>query len=172
MIPSDFHLEPLLAAGYAMLLVAIAAGLEWMGRHSRRRADQYHTGGFRFRKHEDYWECPEGARLERAEIDNDLRVIRYRAPAHTCCACPIRVNCTDSDTGREISVSLDPWLSSATGRFHRGISLALLVLAGLIAGIELWRHDHGSERWVLFAVASIVCLILVCYCHDLGTVHK
>ena len=37
--------------------------------------------------------------------------------------------CTDSDTGRELSVSMDPWLSSAIGRFHRVMSLALLVLA-------------------------------------------
>src|ERR1022692_4831223 len=126
-----FDPEAWLATGYALLLLVIAAGLEWMGRHSQGRANQYHTGGFRFHKHADHWECPHGARLERAEIDNELRVIRYRAPAHTCNGCPIKSFCTDSDTGREISVSMDSWLSSAIGRFHRGMSLALLVLAGL-----------------------------------------
>jgi hypothetical protein len=156
-----FHLEPLLAGGYAMLLVVIAAGLEWMGRHSHRRADQYHTSGFRFHKRRDHWECPNGARLERAEIDNELRVIRYRAPAHTCNGCPIKARCTDSDNGREISVSLDPWLSSAIGRFHRGISLALLVLAGLIVVVELLRHDHGPERWALATVVVTVSLLVV-----------
>jgi hypothetical protein len=160
-MPGYFHLEPLLAGGYAVLLVAIAAGLEWMGRHSHRRADQYHTRGFRFHKHRDHWECPNGARLERAEIDNDLRVIRYRAPAHTCNGCPIKARCTDSDNGREISVSLDPWLSSAIGRFHRGISLALLVLAGLIVVVELLRHDHGPERWALATVVVTVSLLVV-----------
>jgi hypothetical protein len=160
-MPGYFHLEPLLAGGYAVLLVAIAAGLEWMGRHSHRRADQYHTRGFQFHKHKDHWECPNGARLERAEIDNDLRVIRYRAPAHTCNGCPIKSRCTDSDNGREISVSLDPWLSSAIGRFHRGISLALLVLAGLIVAVELLRHDHGAERWTLATVVVTVSLLVV-----------
>ena len=154
-----FHLEPLLATGYALLLIAFAAAMEWMGRHSHRRADQYHIGGFRFHRHADHWECPHGARLERAEIDNDLRVIRYRAPAQTCNGCPIKTRCTDSDTGREISISLDPWLSSAIGRFHRGISLALLALAALIMTIELLRHDHGRERWMLSMGLMVVSLL-------------
>ena len=66
MIPANFHLEPLLATGYTLLLVVIAGGLEWMGRHSHRRADQYQTGGFRFRKDAKHWECPMGARLHMA----------------------------------------------------------------------------------------------------------
>ena len=156
---ADFHLETLLASGYALLLLVIAAGLETMGRHSHRRAGQYHNRGFRFHKHADHWECPQGTRLERAEIDNELRVIRYRAPAHTCNGCPIKAQCTDSDSGREISVSLDPWLSSEIGRFHRGISLALLILATLIMAIELVRHGRGSERWILSAAVATLSLL-------------
>jgi hypothetical protein len=156
---ADFHLETLLATGYALLLLIIAAGLEMMGRHSHRRAGQYHNRGFRFHKHADHWECPHGARLERAEIDTELRVIRYRAPAHTCNGCPIKAQCTDSDSGRELSVSLDPWLSSAIGRFHRGLSLALLILAALIMAIELVRHSRGPERWVLSASVATLSLL-------------
>lgn len=158
-MPPYFDLEAWLATGYALLLVVIAAGLEWMGRHSQRRASQYHTGGFRFHQREDHWECPHGARLERAENDNELRVIRYRAPAHTCNGCPIKSLCTDSDTGRELSVSMDPWLSSAIGRFHRGMSLALLVLAGLIMTVELLRHGHGPARWILAIGATVLSLL-------------
>jgi len=156
---ADFHLETLLAASYSLLLLVIAAGLEMMGRHSHRRAGQYHNRGFRFHKHADHWECPQGTRLERAEIDNELRVIRYRAPAHTCNGCPIKAQCTDSDSGRELSVSLDPWLSSEIGRFHRGISLALLILATLIMAIELVRHGRGSERWLLSAAVATLSLL-------------
>jgi len=156
---ADFHLETLLAASYSLVMLVIAAGLEMMGRHSHRRAGQYHNRGFRFHKHADHWECPQGTRLERAEIDNELRVIRYRAPAHTCNGCPIKAQCTDSDSGREISVSLDPWLSSEIGRFHRGISLALLILATLIMAIELVRHGRGSERWILSAAVATLSLL-------------
>lgn len=159
-MPLHFHPETLLASGYALLLLLIAAGLEWMGRHSQRRAGQYHHRGFRFHKHADHWECPHGARLERAEIDNQLRVIRYRAPAHTCNGCPLKSRCTDSDSGREISVSLDPWLNTEIGRFHRGISLALLILAVLILAVELFR-GQGPERWVLSAGLIILSLLVL-----------
>ena len=158
-MPAYFDPEAWLATSYALLLLVIAAGLEWMGRHSQRRASQYHRGGFRFHKHADHWECPQGARLERAEIDHELGVIRYRAPAHTCNGCPIKSLCTDSDTGRELSISMDPWLSSAIGRFHRGMSLALLILAGLIMTIELLRHGHGPERQMLVAAVTVLSLV-------------
>ncbi len=164
---SGLHLEPLLAAAYALLLVAIAAGLEWMGRHSHQRAHRYHTAGFRFHRHADHWVCPMGAMLQRAEIDNQLRVIRYRAPAHTCNGCAIKDRCTDSDRGREIAVSLDPWLQSAMGRFHRGMSLALLALAGLIVLTELIRHDHGTERWMLFTLLAAIAMLSVHVARDL-----
>lgn len=165
-MPAYFHLEPLFATGYAMLLVLIAAGLEWMGRHSHRRADQYHTRGFRFHKQADHWECPSGSRLERAEIDNELRVIRYRAPARTCNGCAIKAHCTDSDTGREIAVPLDPWLTSAIGRFHRAMSLVLLILAGLMVAVELLRHDHGTERRMLSGVMLVIALLGVHVVND------
>src|SRR6185295_19134648 len=145
---ANFHLETLLATGYALLLLVIAAGLEIMGRHSHRRAGQYHHRGFRFHKNSDHWECPHGARLERAEIDNELRVIRYRAPAHTCNSCPIKARCTDSASGRELATSPDPWLRSEIGRLHRGISLAILLLAALITTAEIGRYNRTPERWV------------------------
>jgi len=158
-MPDYFDPEVWLATGYALLLLVIAAGLEWLGRYSQRRASQYHTAGFRFHKQADHWECPHGAHLERAEIDHQMRVIRYRAPAHTCNGCPIKSLCTDSETGRELSVSVDPWLSSAIGRFHRGMSLALLVLACWIMTIELWRHGHNPERWMLAAAVAVLSLL-------------
>jgi hypothetical protein len=158
-MPPGFHAEPLLAIAYAMLLLGIAAFLEWMGKHSEQRSHRYHTAGFQFHKQADHWECPTGERLHRAETDHQLRVIRYRAPAHTCNRCAIKGQCTDSDRGREIAVSIDPWLSSAMGRFHRGLSLVLLILAGLIAAVELIRHDHGTERWLLSAVLFMIALL-------------
>ncbi len=166
-MPLGFHAEPVLAIAYALLLLGIAAFLEWMGRHTEQRAHRYHTAGFRFHKQADHWECPTGERLGRAETDHQLRVVRYRAPAHTCNRCALKTQCTDSDHGREIEVSIDPWLSSAMGHFHRGLSLVLVILAGLIAGVELIRHDHGTERWVLSAVLFMVALLAVQRVRDL-----
>jgi hypothetical protein len=68
-----------------------------------------------------------------------------------CNSCAIKTRCTASDTGREIAVSLDPWLASAVGRFHCGMSLVFVVVAGMIVFAELLRHDHVIERWILSA---------------------
>src|SRR5438309_469272 len=127
----EYHVEPLLAGGYAVLLVLIAVGLEWLARHSQKRSEQYETAGFRFHHDRDAWECPQGARLERSEIDHELRLIQYRAPANTCNVCSIKVHCTNSERGRTISMPLDPWVRSAAARFQRGISLVLVTLAAL-----------------------------------------
>lgn len=153
-----YHVEPLLAGGYAILLLLIALLLEWLARHSQKRSDQYETAGFRFDHERDAWECPQGARLERSEIDHGLRVIQYRAPAHTCNACSIKAHCTNSEHGRTISRQLDPWIRSAAARLQRGISLVLLTLAALFVAIELFRHAHGAEGWTLAGLFAGISL--------------
>jgi hypothetical protein len=150
----EYHVEPLLAGGYAILLVLIAVSLEWLARHSQKRSDQYDTAGFRFHHDRDAWECPQGASLERHEIDHELRVIQYRAPADTCNSCSIKAHCTNSERGRTIFMPLDPWVRSAAARFQRGISLVLMTLAALIVAIELLRHRHGGEGWTLVSLLA------------------
>ncbi len=155
------HIEPVLATAYAVVLMAIAAGLEWLAKHSHRRADQYHTAGFRFHRDRDIWECPIGIALIRSEIDHDRQIVRYRAPAHTCNSCQIKSRCTHSDQGREIVVSLDPWVQSASLRLQRGISLVLLTLALFILVLELFRYGHGAEQYLIAAVLVTVLLRFV-----------
>ncbi len=154
----QFHVEPLLAGAYAILLILIATVLEWLARHSHKRSNRYDTGGFRFHHDRDAWECPQGARLERREIDHELRVIHYRAPADTCNSCSIKAHCTKSDRGRTISISLDPWVRSAAERFQRGMSLVLLILAALIVFIQLIRYGHGAEGWALGVLLAVISL--------------
>ena len=146
---TGFHAEVLLAAGYALFLVAVAASLELLARHSHSRAAQFHVAGFKYHQQFDVWECPTGQSLSRTEHDHERRLVRYRAPSHACNSCPVKSNCTDSNDGREIERRLDSWLESETGRFHRGISLALLLLAGLILTAEIARHDTLQELLVL-----------------------
>jgi hypothetical protein len=151
-----FHLEPLLAMAYAILLLAVAAALEWMAKKAHRRSDQYQTGGFRFHKDRDTWECPIGMTLIRAEIDRERGIVRYRAPAHTCNNCQIKMRCTNSDRGREIAMPIDPWVQSASLRLQRGISMVLQILAAFITVAELLRHNHGAERWCLAALLLFI----------------
>jgi len=147
-------IEVLLAAGYAVFLVIVAVALERLARHSHRRSEQFQVAGFKYHPIPDHYECPTGQHLKRQEIDRHQRVVRYQAPGHVCNKCSFKVNCTDSDTGREIERRLDSWLDSELQRFHRGISLALMFLAVLILVIEMVRHNRPEELLLLAALLA------------------
>ena len=156
---NELDAEVVLAAVYAGVLLATALGLDLLARHSHRRAELYRTGGFRYHAHLDAWECPEGEHLHLHELDHECRVARYRARALVCNACPAKPSCTDSDDGRELARSLDAWPRSEAGRFHRGISLALVGLAGLIAVVVLLRHHEPVEATLLVTVLAAAALV-------------
>ena len=144
------HIEVILAGGYALFLVGVALGLEYLARHSHRRSEHYRNSGFVYKRKLDVWECPTGHHLTRVETDFERRIARYRAPAHKCNVCHCKKDCTESDTGRELESRLDAWLQSELRRFHRGISLVLLVLAVLILAVEMiWHRD--VRDWLVLA---------------------
>jgi hypothetical protein len=156
---SDVATETLLAAGYGLFLAVVALGLDALARHSHRRSELYRTAGFAFLEHLDAWECPEGERLHRVETDVQLRLVRYRARAHVCNSCSRKEDCTDSDTGRELTRALDPWPHSEVGRFHRGISVAIVCFGILVicAGAAL---NHGSADLAVLG-GALLCSTLV-----------
>jgi hypothetical protein len=138
-----------MAAGYALFLVAVAVGLELVARQSHKRSEGLQLTGFRYRHEHDAWECPTGQRLGRSETDPQRRVVRYRAPAHICNCCGIKKDCTDSDDGRLVERPLDSWLRSEIRLFHRGISMALVLLAALILLAELVHFERPRELILL-----------------------
>jgi hypothetical protein len=156
MTAGGMHPEALAVAAYAVVLVLLAVGLEGLARHVVRQAHRYRLAGFRYHRALDVWECPQGEHLLPSIMDDRARVTRYRARAHVCNACPAKPRCTDSDDGREIEHDLRPWLGTAIGRFHRGMSLVLLVLAGLIALIELGQHPTPADGIMLGTLAVAV----------------
>jgi hypothetical protein len=143
---TDLHGEVLLAATYAVFLLVVAAGLELAARHSHRRSERMRVAGFRYAAGPDHWICPNNEKLLRAEIDYRRGAVYYRAAAHACNRCAMKSRCTDSDEGRVIEHRPDSWLDSELRRFHRGISLTLIVLAALILTAEFVRHGAQRER--------------------------
>lgn len=149
---SAIRIEIWLSAAYAVFLLAVAACLERVARHCHRRSHRIHTAGFRFRQELDVWECPTGQFLTRAGSEPGDKLAIYRAPARACNGCHRKAECTHSERGREIAAPAGSWLQSHVGRFHRGLSLSLNVLAGLLLVVELFRSQDFTERSLLAAV--------------------
>jgi hypothetical protein len=142
---SGVHIEVVFAVSYAVFLVAVAFALEFLARHSHKRSEHYRNSGFVYFQKMDVWECPAGRQLTRTDVDYERRIVRYRAPADACNACSLKKNCTDSNEGRVLESCLDPWLESELRRFHRGVSLALLLLATIILLAETVRNPEPRE---------------------------
>jgi hypothetical protein len=155
----SIDIEVLLAGAYAVLLILIALSLELVARYSHVRSEQMLLAGFRYLRQHDLWECPTGQHLRPVASDYARRSVRYRAAAHACNACSIKHLCTDSDDGREIKHNPDSWLQSQVARFHRGISLTLLLLAGLLLLVEMVRHERPIEVLVLGGVLAPIILV-------------
>lgn len=151
--------EVVLAAGYGASLLLAAAVMEWLSAHTHRRSLRYRTAGFSYDAQHDHWQCPEGQHLWPHEFDSDRRLVRYKAKAHVCNGCPRKDACTDSNTGREVVRPLDPWPHSEAGRFHRGLSLVLVVLAVLVLSVGLIRNHAVTEVAVLVGLLAGAALV-------------
>jgi hypothetical protein len=154
------HVEVFLAAGYAAFLLGAAVGLDLLARHSHARSLRYRNAGFTYHPTHDAWIYPEDQILTRTETDHELRLVRYRARPQICNHCPAKSECTDSDHGREVARPMDPWPHSEAGRFHRGISLCIALIAGLILAAESLRHHDPPELAVLGVALVVVALTL------------
>ena len=150
--------EVLLSSAYAGLLVIGAFVLEWLSAHTHRRALRYRTAGFAYDATHDHWLCPEDEQLWPHEFDRARRLVRYRARAHVCNACPSKRRCTDSDHGREIVRPLDPWPHSEAGRFHRVIALLMVGLGALVLVVVLARHHAQAETALLAGLLAPTAL--------------
>ena len=151
------HPEVFLAGGYAIFLVCVSLGLESLSRHSHVRYERYRTAWVAYDHPSHAWICPEDQLLLRSEVDHGRRLIRYRGRPQICNHCPAKPDCTDSDEGREVVHAMDPWPHSEAGRFHRGISLAVVLIAGLILVAETLRNHAPLE----LAVIGVVLLAVV-----------
>jgi hypothetical protein len=151
--------EVALVAGYAVALLAIAVWLDWLGAHVARRSERFRTAGFRYQPQHDAWICPQDEMLWPVEYDAERLLVRYRAKPSVCNACPIKSGCTSSAHGREVTRALAPWPHSEAGRFHRGVALALVLLAGLFLVSTAFVARTGPDIAVLLAVLTLVGLV-------------
>jgi len=146
--------EVLFAGGYSLLLLIVAVALELAARRTHRYVRMSRSVGFRYIQHIDAWVCSQGRYLWLLGRDHNRNVATYRADPLECKRCPVKARCTDSDGGRELISFESRWPRSEIGRFQRGISLSLVVLALFIAVLELARHHAAGEAAYLSAVIA------------------
>jgi len=152
--------ECILMAGYAGGLALIALLLEWVAHHAHRRSLGLSTAGFTYHPDQDIWRCPKDQHLFPVFSDPVRGTVIYRASAAACNACPSKAGCTDSDQGREIERSNVSELEYGIARFHRAVSLTLLVLASVILAVELVRTGGLYPRVVLAAALTLFCVLI------------
>ena len=160
------HVEVILAAGYAAFLLCVAGGLDLLARRSHVRSERYRTAGFTYHPAHDAWICPEEQVLTRSETDHELRLVRYRGRPQICNHCPAKTDCTDSDEGREVVRAMDPWPHSEAGRFHRGISVVLALVAGLILAAEGLAQPRPTRSWSSSASTLAVVALAAWHFHS------
>jgi hypothetical protein len=149
-------LEFFLMLGYAVSLALIALSLELVARHVHQRSLNGSTIGFTYHKDRDVWQCPQDQHLFPVFADTAKGRVIYRAPASTCNACRSKHACTDSDSGRTIERKVSSGLEYGMERFHRAMSITLIILACLIVGVEFFRVGGLYPRSVLATVFALL----------------
>lgn len=153
-------IEYVLMLGYAIMLALIALLLEIAAQHAHRRSLEAATIGFTYHRERDIWKCPRDQHLFPVFSDSARGVVVYRAPASACNSCPSKAACTDSDNGREIERRIPQGLEYGMQRFHRAMSITLLVLADLILVVELFRAPGIYHRLALLVVLVVFTLVI------------
>lgn len=149
----------LLVSGYAFVLLLVAWGFDRMGQRSAEKAAQWRTGNFIYHSDQDAWKCHQDEWLYPASFDPDKRVIRYAGQHAICGRCPIKDECSPSPGPRELTRAIDPWPHSESGRFHRGISLCIVVIGVFLpAAMLLGAHDAAD---VVILVSTVVVALVV-----------
>jgi len=156
----NVSIEYVLMLGYAIVLAIIALLLEIAARHAHKRSLNTSTVGFTYHPERDVWQCPRDQHLFPVFSDSARGVVVYRAPASACNSCRSKAACTDSNDGREIERRTTNGLEYGMQRFHRAMSLTLLLLASVILVTEIVRAGGLYPRLVLGLVLTAFCIVI------------
>jgi hypothetical protein len=157
-VVNAIELPTWLAGGYAVVLLLVAYGIDLLARRAHLANDEHQARGFRYHEDHDAWLCPEDQWLWPQSFDPGNRVMRYRGSPTVCNSCPVKDSCTSSDDGRELGRAVDPWPSSESARFHRGIACAVTVLAVLFPLATSFTVEHWTSQVVLLVTALVVAI--------------
>lgn len=157
---SPLDLGLLLLLAYLVILWVGGGALEFLARAHFHRAQIHANAGFSYDVELDRYECPQGELLTLDTFDDRNKLAIYKAPASSCNECVLKSFCTPHDEGRHVYRTLGEFHETDIGRFHRVLSLIILMVAlGFsVGGVAAWWNKPGE--WLL-VVASGVGIILL-----------
>jgi hypothetical protein len=147
-----------LAAGYGLILLGVAYGIDQFARRAQRTHQAQQTPGFVYHEDHDAWQCPEDQWLWPQSFDPEHRVMRYRGSPTICNSCPVKDSCTSSDDGREMRRMIDVWPASESARFHRGIACVVTVLALAWPLASAFVVEGAVSQLLLLVVSAVIVL--------------
>lgn len=150
--------ETWLAAGYGLVLLLVAYGIDALARRATAVVEGRGRGGFTYHEDHDAWLCPQDQWLWPQSFDPDNRVMRYRGTPSVCNSCPVKDTCTSSKDGREIVRAIDTWPASETARFYRGIACTVAVLGVVWTGANAFGAATVTDAAVLLGAAAALAL--------------
>ena len=151
-------LTVLAVSGYAAVLLVVAWLVDQMGQRSATKSARWRTGNFVYHSDQDAWKCHEDQWLWPASFDPDKRVIRYAGQHAICGRCPAKQACSPTPGPRELTRQVDPWPFSDAGRFHRGISLCVAVIAAFMPTAMLIGARSAAD--VIVLVTTIIVAVI------------
>lgn len=155
---TEIELMAWLAAGYGVVLLLAAHGIDQMAKRAHNRMFADRSGGFVYHENHDAWLCPEDQWLYPRSFDPDNRVMRYRGLPLVCNSCPVKDTCTQSNDGREVTRAIDPWPASEAARFHRGIACAVSVIAILWPAVTALVVQSWTSQVLVLGTAVLVAV--------------
>jgi len=114
----------------------------------QRGPEGFRREDFSYDEQKDQWRCPAGAVLGRVERRNETAQV-YRAKASVCRACPHFGKCTQSKSGRQLSVSVHEGLFRANReRVHSEAARPLMQIRRQRgeAPFNYFKHHGGLKR--------------------------
>src|SRR6266568_4995567 len=124
----------------------------------------YGPAQFTYDAVEDLYRCPQGQPLHPFRREQKAEKVEYRADPATCNACPVKAQCTSSDSGRQVHRSFyADYLERVKGyhqtfAYQKAMNKRKVWIEPLFAEAKDW---HGMRRFRLRRLWRVNCEALV-----------
>jgi hypothetical protein len=124
----------------------------------------YGPSRFTYDETQDHYTCPQGQLLRPFRWEYKAEKVEYRASSATCNACPLKAQCTPSNSGRQVHRSFHAAYLERVKNYHqteaclKAMRKRKVWVEPLFAEAKDW---HGMRRFRLWRLWRVNCEALV-----------